>query len=137
MAQMYDPRYPVCMQVYILDGKWVDKALGRAARCRCPTLSHAAAFVGDCWTHRENMHLGFHATRPAYVGTVDTLGLNIGATSGGRISWAVYAPAGGRPGMLAGDYSGAATRATVGAGAKARRRGQVGEHRNLNERSSG
>ena len=84
MAQMYDPRYPVCMQVYILDGKWVDKALGRAARCRCPTLSHAAAFVGGCWTHRENMHLGFHATRPAYVGTVDTLSLNIGATSGGR-----------------------------------------------------
>jgi len=45
---------------------------------------------------------------------VDTFGLNIGATSGGRMSWAVYAPAGGRPGMLPGDYSGAAAGATVG-----------------------
>jgi len=54
--------------------------------------------------------------RQAYAGTVDTVGLNIGATSGGRMSWAVYAPPGGRPGMLAGDYSGAAAGATVGAG---------------------
>jgi len=52
----------------------------------------------------------------AYVGTVDTVGLNIGATSGRRMSWAGYAPPGGRPGMLAGDYSGAAAGATVGAG---------------------
>jgi hypothetical protein len=53
--------------------------------------------------------------RQAYVGTVDTFGLDIGATSGGRMSWAIYAPAGGRPGMLAGDYSGAAAGVTVGA----------------------
>jgi Protein of unknown function (DUF992) len=51
--------------------------------------------------------------RQAYVGTVDTLGLNIGATSGGRMGWAVSAPAGGRPGMLNGDYSRAVAVATV------------------------
>ncbi|WP_235940039.1 DUF992 domain-containing protein [Bradyrhizobium hipponense] len=56
-----------------------------------------------------------HGPRQAYVGTVDTLGLDIGAMSGGRMSWVVYAPAGGRPGMLAGDYSGAAAGVTVGA----------------------
>jgi hypothetical protein len=53
--------------------------------------------------------------RQAYVGTVDTFGLDIGAKSGGRMSWAVYAPPGGRPGMLAGDYSGGAAGLTVGA----------------------
>jgi hypothetical protein len=54
--------------------------------------------------------------RQAYVGTVDRLGLNIGATSGGRMGWAVSAPAGGRPGMLNGDYSRALAGATVCAG---------------------
>jgi hypothetical protein len=54
--------------------------------------------------------------REAYVGTVSRFGLDIGATSGGQMVWAVYAPTTRRFGALAGTYGGASGEATVGAG---------------------
>jgi hypothetical protein len=54
--------------------------------------------------------------REAYVGTVSRFGLDIGATSGGQMVWAVYAPTTRRFGALAGSYGGAGGEATVGAG---------------------
>ena len=55
--------------------------------------------------------------RDAYEGTVSTLGLDIGATSGGQLTWAVFAPTTLRRAALAGTYAGATAGATVGAGA--------------------
>jgi hypothetical protein len=55
--------------------------------------------------------------REAYEGTVSTLGLDIGATSGGQLAWAVFAPTTLRRAALAGTYAGATAGATVGAGA--------------------
>jgi hypothetical protein len=57
--------------------------------------------------------------REAYEGTVSTLGLDIGATSGGRLTWAVFAPTALRRAALAGTYTGATAGGTVGAGAGA------------------
>jgi hypothetical protein len=54
--------------------------------------------------------------REVYVGSIDKFGLDLGATSGGEMIWAVYAPTTRRYGALAGHYGGASAEATVGAG---------------------
>lgn len=54
--------------------------------------------------------------REAYEGTFSTLGLDIGATSGGQLTWAVFAPTTLRRAALAGTYVGATAGGTVGAG---------------------
>jgi hypothetical protein len=55
-------------------------------------------------------------SREVYVGTISKFGLDVGATAGGEMVWAVYAPTDRRFGALAGDYAGASGEATVGAG---------------------
>jgi hypothetical protein len=54
--------------------------------------------------------------REVYVGSITKFGLDIGATAGGEMVWAVYAPTNRRFGALAGTYVGASGEATVGAG---------------------
>ena len=54
--------------------------------------------------------------REVYTGSISKFGLDIGATAGGEMVWAVYAPTTRRFGALAGNYSGASAEATVGAG---------------------
>jgi len=54
--------------------------------------------------------------REVYVGGINKFGLDVGATAGGEMVWAVYAPTTRRFGALAGNYSGATAEATVGAG---------------------
>ena len=51
-----------------------------------------------------------------YVGSINKFGLDIGATSGGSMVWAVYAPTNRRFGALAGVYSGATAEATIAVG---------------------
>ena len=54
--------------------------------------------------------------REVYVGSISKFGLDIGATAGGEMAWAVYMPTNARVAALAGDYTGASAEATVGAG---------------------
>ncbi len=54
--------------------------------------------------------------REVYVGSISKFGLDVGATAGGEMIWAVYAQTGWRHGALAGRYGGATAEATVGAG---------------------
>jgi hypothetical protein len=55
--------------------------------------------------------------REVYVGSISRFGLDVGATSGGRMVWAVHSSTEGPlRGALAGTYSGASGEATVGAG---------------------
>ena len=54
--------------------------------------------------------------REHYTGAITRVGFDIGYTSGGRIAWAVYAPARRGRGALAGTYVGASGEATVGGG---------------------
>jgi len=52
----------------------------------------------------------------AYAGSITRFGLDLGATSGGSLVWAVYAPTNAGRYPLAGSYGGASAEATVGAG---------------------
>ena len=54
--------------------------------------------------------------REVYVGSIAKFGLDLGATAGGEMIWAVYAPTTRRFGALAGHYVGASAEATVGGG---------------------
>jgi len=52
-----------------------------------------------------------------YTGVINRVGLDLGATAGGRLLWAVFAPSGSSPrGALAGNYAGASIEATAGLG---------------------
>jgi Protein of unknown function (DUF992) len=51
-----------------------------------------------------------------YLGVIRKFGLDIGGTSRGVLSWAVFAAGSPLPGSLAGNYVGATAEATVGAG---------------------
>ena len=52
-----------------------------------------------------------------YHGTISRFGLDIGATAGGTMVWAVFSEfVGPRPGSLAGDYIGATGEATIAVG---------------------
>ncbi len=53
----------------------------------------------------------------AYTGTMTTVGLDVGFTTGGVIVWAVFADSNARyRGMLAGKYAGATAEVSVAAG---------------------
>jgi Protein of unknown function (DUF992) len=53
----------------------------------------------------------------AYVGVMNTIGLDIGITAGGVMAWGVFAPtAGPKPGALTGTYVGASGAIGVGLG---------------------
>jgi hypothetical protein len=54
--------------------------------------------------------------REHYSGRITRIGLDVGFTTGGKIVWAVYAPAQRRAGALAGGYGGASAEATAGGG---------------------
>jgi Protein of unknown function (DUF992) len=54
--------------------------------------------------------------REVYRGTISKFGLDVGATTGGKMAWAVYAPTSQRFAALAGNYGGATGEATIGAG---------------------
>lgn len=56
------------------------------------------------------------APREVYTGSITKFGLDVGATSGGRMIWSVFAPSTAAYAGLAGTYSGASAEATVGAG---------------------
>lgn len=52
-----------------------------------------------------------------YTGEITTVGLDIGATGGGKLAWAVFMPTNGPPhGALTGDYAGVSGQAAVGVG---------------------
>src|SRR5258708_28705690 len=54
--------------------------------------------------------------REVYLGTIHKFGLDVGATTGGKMAWTVYAPTNQRVAALSGTYGGASGEATVGAG---------------------
>jgi hypothetical protein len=53
----------------------------------------------------------------AYEGAINTVGLDLGVSNGGRFAWAVFGPAAGIPnGALAGEYVGASGDIGLGVG---------------------
>jgi hypothetical protein len=57
-----------------------------------------------------------HGRSEHYSGYISRLGLDVGFTTGGKIIWAVYAPAKRGAGALAGVYGGASAEATISGG---------------------
>ena len=51
-----------------------------------------------------------------YSGVITKLGIDLGGTRGGVMTWGVYAPTSRAVGFLAGIYAGASAEATLGAG---------------------
>jgi hypothetical protein len=56
------------------------------------------------------------APQEVYEGVINKFGLDIGATAGGKMVWAVYAPTDRWRNALAGSYVGASADASVGVG---------------------
>lgn len=75
--------------------------------------------IGMIVTSQKTMICNFDPSKGAkevYVGTINKFGLDIGATTQGRMVWAVFAPTSRKAGALAGSYTGASAEATVVAG---------------------
>ncbi len=79
-----------------------------------------SASIGLIVASQKNVNCVFRG-RPgepeeAYTGTMTTIGVDIGVTSGGVIIWAVFADTDRYFGMLAGTYAGATAEVSVAAG---------------------
>ncbi len=79
-----------------------------------------SAGIGLIITSKKELTCMFTPSQPGprevYTGSISKFGLDLGATAGGEMVWAVYAPTNRRFGALAGHYGGATAEATVGAG---------------------
>src|ERR1019366_1267118 len=79
-----------------------------------------SAGIGLIITSKKELTCMFTPSQPGprevYTGSITKFGLDLGATTGGEMVWAVYAPTNPRFGALAGRYVGANAEATVGAG---------------------
>src|SRR5215471_13452516 len=96
-------------------------SMAQANRTKVGTLTcDISAGIGMIITSHKNVTCMFTPSQPGprevYVGGINKFGLDIGATAGGEMAWAVYAPTTRRFGALAGNYSGGSAEATVGAG---------------------
>ena len=79
-----------------------------------------SASIGLIVASQKNVNCIFRG-RPgepeeAYTGTMTTVGVDIGVTSGGVIIWAVFSDTDRYVGMLAGTYAGATAEVSVAAG---------------------
>jgi hypothetical protein len=80
-----------------------------------------APSIGLIFGSRQRMACRFvpNGSHPsqAYVGVMNTIGLDVGVTAGGAMAWGVFAPtAGPTLGALAGTYVGASGSVGVGVG---------------------
>ena len=96
-------------------------ASAQANRTKVGTLScDISGGIGLIITSKKELTCMFTPSQPGpkevYVGSITKFGLDLGATVGGEMVWAVYAPTTRKFGALAGDYGGATAEATVGAG---------------------
>jgi len=93
----------------------------QANRTKVGTLScDISGGIGLIITSKKDLTCMFTPSQPGprevYVGSITKFGLDLGATAGGEMVWAVYAPSSRKFGALAGNYGGATAEATVGAG---------------------
>ena len=96
-------------------------ASAQANRTKVGTLScDISGGIGLIITSKKDLTCMFTPSQPGpkevYVGSITKFGLDLGATAGGEMVWAVYAPITRKFGALAGNYGGATAEATVGAG---------------------
>jgi hypothetical protein len=101
---------------------WVSPAGAQAPGTSVGALScRMAPSIGLIFGSQQRMACRFQPSGPyppeAYVGVMNTIGLDIGVTAGGVMAWGVFAPtAGPMLGGLAGTYGGASGSISVGVG---------------------
>jgi len=96
-------------------------ASAQANRTKVGTLScDISGGIGLIITSKKDLTCMFTPSQPGprevYVGSITKFGLDLGATAGGEMVWAVFAPTNRKFGAMAGDYGGATAEATVGVG---------------------
>jgi len=83
-------------------------------------ICEADARVGLVLGSRRDMRCVFHASAggaEAYRGLIRRIGIDVGVTRGGTLTWAVFAPSSNiGPGALRGNYVGASANAALGIG---------------------
>jgi hypothetical protein len=87
----------------------------RAGMLRCTVEPGVSMIVGS----QKSVSCNFRSVsgrREHYSGRITRIGLDVGFTTGGKIAWAVYAPAKRGRGALAGGYGGASAEATIAGG---------------------
>jgi len=91
-------------------------------RVKAGTLScDVSGGIGMIIGSQKTMTCRFEPVAPgwipeAYSGSITKFGLDIGATAGSVMVWAVFAGGSPAPGALAGEYGGATAEATVAVG---------------------
>jgi hypothetical protein len=84
----------------------------RAGMLTCTVAPGMGFVIGS----QKSVNCNFRSVQgwqESYAGRITRIGLDVGFTEGGTIAWAVYAPAQGGRGALAGGYGGATAEATV------------------------
>jgi len=98
---------------------WPSAAQPRQVQVGTLTCSLSAS-IGLIVASQKNVNCVFRGgpgePEEAYTGTMTTVGVDIGITSGGVIIWAVFADTNRYFGMLAGTYAGATAEVSVAAG---------------------
>jgi hypothetical protein len=101
---------------------WVSPVKAQAPGTSVGSLScRMGPSIGLIFGSQQRMACRFQPSGPyppeAYVGVMNTVGLDIGITAGGVMAWGVFAPtAGPMYGGLAGTYGGASGAIGVGVG---------------------
>jgi len=95
----------------------IAQAQVRAGILNCDVSAGLGLIIGS----QRSVNCLFTPDQPGlpqegYFGSITKLGLDIGATAGGSMVWAVYAGTSRGAGFLAGDYAGASGEATVAVG---------------------
>jgi uncharacterized protein DUF992 len=98
-----------------------DPEIAQAQRIRTGVLNcDVSAGLGLIIGSQRSVNCLFTPDLPGpqegYYGTITKFGLDIGATAGGAMVWAVYADTSRGYGFLAGEYAGASGEATVAVG---------------------
>jgi hypothetical protein len=115
-------KHLVSLALVAFAAAWVSPAGAQTPGTSVGTLTcRLAPSIGLIFGSRQRMACRFQPNGPyppeAYVGVMNTIGLDIGITAGGVLAWGVLAPtAGPLYGGLAGTYAGASGSIGVGVG---------------------
>jgi hypothetical protein len=109
-----------CLAAAALAAAPTSPANAQPARIQVGSLNCSlSSSIGLVVASQRNVSCIFrsdNAPDEAYMGTMTTIGLDLGVTSGGVIVWAVFAGTNRYAGMLSGDYVGATAEASVAVG---------------------
>jgi hypothetical protein len=115
-------KHLVALLLFALTAAWVSPADAQTPGTSVGGLScRMAPSIGLIFGSQQRMACRFQPNGPyppeAYVGVMNTIGLDIGITAGGAMAWGVFAPtAGPMYGGLAGTYAGASGSIGLGVG---------------------